>query len=308
MIKHVQDADLHLLRVFVSVVECGGLTAAQDRLNVASSTISTQISNLETRLGFRLCKRGRGGFNLTPEGSVVLEAAYRLFGGLGEFVETVDSLRGQSSGTLRLVLLDSSIGNPAFRLAETLAEARTEMPFVHFEVMQMLPGALESTINSGNADIGIGFVNGAPPGLDCHDLFFERQVLCCGAGHPLFDMPSTSIDRQLLKSYDWVKDSYRLPADYPFANPQISTATAAQIEGVMHFLLAGTHLGFLPQHVAGAWITAGLLRSLIPESCYYDLPFKVITRKDRVDEKLIAPFRRILISTHLPGQIGNPIA
>ena len=35
----VQDVDLRLLRIFVAIVESGGLSAAESRLNIGRSTI-----------------------------------------------------------------------------------------------------------------------------------------------------------------------------------------------------------------------------------------------------------------------------
>jgi hypothetical protein len=55
-----------LLRLFVSVVECGGFSAAQGELGLSQSSISQQMAKLETRLGYRLCSRGKGGFRSRP--------------------------------------------------------------------------------------------------------------------------------------------------------------------------------------------------------------------------------------------------
>ena len=63
----LSDMDLRLLRVFRVVADCGGMAAAELELNIGSSTISRHIKDLETRLGLRLCRRGRAGFALTPE-------------------------------------------------------------------------------------------------------------------------------------------------------------------------------------------------------------------------------------------------
>ena len=65
MLNQLSDLDLRLIRVFLSVLDAGGISAAQTALNVSQSTISTQLATLETRLGFRLCERGRAGFRLT---------------------------------------------------------------------------------------------------------------------------------------------------------------------------------------------------------------------------------------------------
>ena len=60
----LHDVDLKLLRVFATIVKCGGFSAAQAALNAGPSTISEQMSHLETRLGVKLCQRGRSGFHL----------------------------------------------------------------------------------------------------------------------------------------------------------------------------------------------------------------------------------------------------
>ena len=64
----IETADLRLFRLFMTVVEAGGFTAAQSELNLSLSTISTHFAELEGRLGVRLCRRGRSGFKLTEEG------------------------------------------------------------------------------------------------------------------------------------------------------------------------------------------------------------------------------------------------
>ena len=68
----ISDLDLRLLRVFQAVAECRGLAAAELRLGITRSTISTYLADLETRMGVRLCERGRGGFELTEDGQRVL--------------------------------------------------------------------------------------------------------------------------------------------------------------------------------------------------------------------------------------------
>ena len=45
--KRVADADLRLLRIFATVVECKGFAVAQTELNLSASSISGYISALE---------------------------------------------------------------------------------------------------------------------------------------------------------------------------------------------------------------------------------------------------------------------
>lgn len=61
-LAQVSDFDIRLLRIFRSVVESGGFSAAETVLGIGRSAISQQMSDLEQRLGLRLCQRGRAGF------------------------------------------------------------------------------------------------------------------------------------------------------------------------------------------------------------------------------------------------------
>ena len=61
ILGQLSDADMRLLRVFKSVVDCGGMAAAELELNIGISTISKHVKDLETRLGLTLCHRGRSG-------------------------------------------------------------------------------------------------------------------------------------------------------------------------------------------------------------------------------------------------------
>ena len=92
-LAQVSDFDIRLLRIFRSVVECGGFSAAETVLGIGRSAISQQMSDLEQRLGLRLCQRGRAGFSLTEEGREWSLRAQQVFGLLGEAVEQIGSRR-----------------------------------------------------------------------------------------------------------------------------------------------------------------------------------------------------------------------
>ena len=72
------DYEIKQLRIFKTIVECGGFSAAEAQLNISRPTISIHIANLESRLNLTLCKRGRGGFSLTEEGKVIYQQTQHL--------------------------------------------------------------------------------------------------------------------------------------------------------------------------------------------------------------------------------------
>ena len=134
MIGALSKADLHLLRVFEAVAETGGFSSAEVRLNVSASTISRQISGLETRLGVTLCERGRGGFRLTQEGETVLHASKRLFTAVSDFDGAVSAVKGELSGQVAIASIENWVTDrerpPATsRWLQVTAQSRIGPPF-----------------------------------------------------------------------------------------------------------------------------------------------------------------------------------
>ncbi|MCI2056938.1 MAG: LysR family transcriptional regulator [Oscillibacter sp.] len=71
--------DLNDMRIFLAVVQTGGITAAAQSLFISQPTISYRIKNLEKELGVRLFQRGQGIHNvdLTPAGERLVDYAQR---------------------------------------------------------------------------------------------------------------------------------------------------------------------------------------------------------------------------------------
>ena len=101
--------DFKLLRVFKAVVEAGGFSAAQNELNVGLAAISKQISDLEIRLGMRLCTRGREGFRLTEEGRLVYQASIDLFASVDSFRDRLSSAQNELIGDLSIGVIDNTL-------------------------------------------------------------------------------------------------------------------------------------------------------------------------------------------------------
>ncbi len=104
------DMDLRLLRVFKTVVEAGGFTAAEIQLNLANSTISNYISDLEKRLDMRLCERGRAGFSVTDQGQVVYNATLELLSAMDQFRNTINRSHNRILGDLHLGFAEHMLG------------------------------------------------------------------------------------------------------------------------------------------------------------------------------------------------------
>ena len=79
----------HHLRYFHEVARDGNLTRTAERLNLSQSALSTQIRQLEARLGQPLFERRGRQLVLTEVGHIALDYADRIFGAGEELVATL---------------------------------------------------------------------------------------------------------------------------------------------------------------------------------------------------------------------------
>jgi LysR family transcriptional regulator, transcriptional activator of nhaA len=71
--------NFHHLRIFWVITQAGGLTAAARRLNVSPSTLSTQLKELELRMGSPLFARENKKLTLTETGRLVRDHCEVIF-------------------------------------------------------------------------------------------------------------------------------------------------------------------------------------------------------------------------------------
>lgn len=80
----------HHLRYFREVAHQGNLTRTAERVNLSQSALSTQIRQLEERLGHKLFDRVGRSLVLTEVGRMALDYADRIFGTGEELMATLD--------------------------------------------------------------------------------------------------------------------------------------------------------------------------------------------------------------------------
>lgn len=292
------SADLSLLRVFATVVECGGFSAAQLALGMPQSTLSSQMTTLEAQLGERLCHRGRGGFRLTPAGQVAYEAIGRLFASLAQFQRDVAGLRTRLVGELRIGIVDQVATNPANCFVDAVRRFKAREARVTLQVTVQAPPLLEREVAAGRLDLAIAPFFQHAAELDYEALFDEPQGLYCGAGHPVFaqapDVPLQALDgseyaqRRYMAGISMVA---RLPALVP-------AALADNLEAIAMLVLSGRFVGYLPDHAAAAWVAQGRIRPIRPAELGYTSRFEVASLHRSPQPAPLAAFLDDLRAAH----------
>lgn len=97
------------LRIFLAVARIGSLSGAARNLDVQHSTVSRRLQHLETSLGVRLLDKKRSGYELTPAGEDLREAALRME---REVLNVDGNLQGLDA-SLRGPLRVTTVGNIA---------------------------------------------------------------------------------------------------------------------------------------------------------------------------------------------------
>ncbi|WP_412023737.1 LysR family transcriptional regulator [Burkholderia cepacia] len=302
VLGNLSTLDLRLIRVFLAVTDAGGVSAAQAVLNVGQSTISAQLSSLETRLGYRLCERGRSGFRLTPKGERFHAMSRKLLAALDEFGMAARHMDRQLVGTLNIGLIGHTPVSQNARIAEAIAAFRTRDEAVRFSISVRAPGDLEEKLLSDEIQIAVGYFWHRVPSLHYTPLFIERQVAYCGRGHPLFDGAGTLTPADVA-GFEWAWRSYPLPEAQLSTTPDRVTATADNMEAVALLILSGHHLGYLPQHFAAPYVAQGLLAPLNPEQLRYDVTFHMVVARNGRGNPLVEAFLEDLERAHQPPDV-----
>jgi DNA-binding transcriptional LysR family regulator len=295
----IADPDLRLLRVFLSVVECGGITPAAIETNVDRSTISKHLADLEVRFGMTLCERGRQGFALTPAGEKVLASTRNLLGAIDRFAGEIAEVHGFLGGKFFVAFADGLLENPAARLSLAFDRFRRMAPDVHVNITVSSANEIERGVAAGRFHVGIVPFHHALDGIEHQYVFAEDARLYCGRGHPLFDRSPSEVGIADIRGCAYIDWGYYINRSFFSDRLELSpAATVVNNEGAATLILTGHYIGFLPVHYARQWESVGTMRSLLPEIAYYRKPVACISKAQATESGVIAAFREILMSVH----------
>jgi len=288
-------ADLKLLRVFKTVVESGGFTAACNELNIGLAAISKQISDLEVRFGMKLCTRGREGFFLTEHGKVTYQACLDLFSSISQFRDKLNNARHDMFGELNIGIIDNTITDKKSPAIQALSEMYRKAPKVSIRLHATQLDEIERGVLDGRFTCGLVPVYQEKPEFDYYFLYEEISHLYCGDKHPLYSIPPDKITDKQVKSAEIVNHFY---ANHSKKNTYLelssSNAIAVQVEAVTMLILSGNYIGFLPKHYALHLFGGSRLKPLLPDEINIATPFSLVVKKGSALSSVLTLFLNAL--------------
>lgn len=298
MIGNLREIDIKRLRIFMTIVECGGFAQAQNELNLSASTISVRMSELEEKLALRLCHRGRSGFSVTPEGKEVYEACQTLLVAHENFISSVGAAKGVISGELRVGVIDNMIFDPNLPISKALSDFSDQTTALEISLYTMAPTELERALIEQKLHLAIGVFYNRAPGLAYHSLFHEKLVLYCGSKHPLFGVSKKAMTTEKLVDVGYIERTYgqtisRLNQPLHMQ----SAAWSSSLEATAILIQTGKYIGFLPQYYAQQWCDQGALKPLLENDVFIDSEVAAVIHKSPQNQHMTHGFLASLIET-----------
>jgi DNA-binding transcriptional LysR family regulator len=282
--------DTELARTFLEIVSSGSFIRAAERLNVAQTTVSARIRNLEERLGRSLFVRNKAGATLTPAGQQLLRYA-------PTFVQLWQRVRHQvavPAGHTSVLAVGSELTLWQPLLLDWVLLMRRSMPEVALRVHVDVPADLIDRVANGLVDMAVMYAPPHRPGLTI-DLLREEKLV----------MVTTNREGDLERAndpvaIDWGPNFARdQSASFPDApSPGLSVNLGPLALG---YVLSAGGAGYFRRLEVEPHLAAGRLR-LVPGMPQFSYPIYVVYQTD-LDEALVRPALQGLRSVALmPGQ------
>jgi DNA-binding transcriptional LysR family regulator len=192
--------DLLTLRLFLAVHELGNVTRAGERHNIAASSVTKRLQDLEAHYKVRLFNRLARGVVPTAAGDELARHVQGLFAQIDDIQGTMSEFVEGIRGNVRVHASASVIMD---HLADAIAKFVSRHPLVRVELQEAASWQVVRNVFEGRADIGLVASSvEIPPDLAVHPYRADRLVAVVWPTHPL--ATSAAIDFEWLLDYEHV--------------------------------------------------------------------------------------------------------
>ena len=173
--------EIRHLRYFLAVAEAGSFSRAADRLGISQPSVSQQMRDLEAGLRVSLFQRRGKRILLTSTGLIFQEHARALLRELENFLQEVSSEPGRLRGTLHLGVVPV-LNVPL--VPELMGMFTADHPGINLIVEEISSTEIETALEEGRMDVGLGFLTRHSPNLRYERLCTDEFALIVAENHP----------------------------------------------------------------------------------------------------------------------------
>jgi LysR family cyn operon transcriptional activator len=198
-----EPLEIRHLRYFLAVAEAGSFSRAADRLGISQPSVSQQMRDLEAGLRVSLFQRRGKRILLTPAGQIFQEHARAILRHLENFLQDLTSEPGQLRGALHVGVVP--ILNVAL-MPPLLGLFAANHPGISLTVEEISSTEIETAIEEGRMDVGLGFLTRHSPNLRYERLCTDEFALIVSEKHPWWKRRAVQVSElhqhRLLQLFD----------------------------------------------------------------------------------------------------------
>lgn len=203
--------ELRQLRYFAKAAETLNFSDAAKCLNIAQSSLSQQIKQLEDELGTQLFIRGSHSIRLTEAGEVMLPFALRTIHDAEACTDRIHDLQKMLTGTLNIGVTHSF----SSILTESVISFMKMYPGIKLNIVYKQMNELMELLAKRDIDFVLAFKPIRPlPDVESHILFQNSLSAIVGNNHPLASKENVSVAE--LEKYELALPSKGLQARNAF--------------------------------------------------------------------------------------------
>src|SRR5256714_12597685 len=195
--------DMRHLRYFLAVGEAGSFSRAADRLGISQPSVSQQMRDLEAGLRVPLFQRRGKRILLTPRGLIFQEHARAVLHQLENFLQELNSEPGELRGALRLGVIPV-LNVPL--VPHLLGSFAADHPAISITVEEISSTEIETALEEGRMDVGLGFLTRHSPNLRYERLCTDEFALVVSEKHPWWKRRTVQVSElhqcRLLQLFD----------------------------------------------------------------------------------------------------------
>src|ERR1051326_10989 len=223
--------EIRHLRYFLAVADAGSFSRAADRLGISQPSVSQQMRDLEVSLRVSLFQRRGKRILLTPRGLLFQDHARAILRQLENLLDELNTEPGQLRGALHLGVIPV-LNVPL--VPDLLGVFSTDHPAISVTVEEISSTEIETALEEGQLDIGLGFVTHYSPNLRYERLCADEFALIVSENHPWAkrrSIPFTALHQQRLVQ---LTDSFvmRRMIDQLCRNHQIRPRAVAELSAI----------------------------------------------------------------------------
>jgi len=161
-------------RVFTTVIEAGGFTAAAERLGLSRAATSKHVQQLEERLGARLLDRTTRRVSVTDAGRRFYEQCRRILAELDEAERSAGELHNEPRGELRVIApTNFGLTDIGTAISDLIAD------YPQLRINLSMNDHVTDPIEAGyDIAISVGMPRGTSSSLVVRKLNTARRILC----------------------------------------------------------------------------------------------------------------------------------